>query len=138
MDSLFADFMAVMGRFFEERLTKLADERAALVVPKAREGLAAQGAVEALTKDVADLKVSLPAAVKPLVTKAALAEAVEPLATKAAVDAAKAAAVRDATNGRPNWTETNKRLAELLAPLTARITELEAKLAALTPPSSGA
>ena len=57
----------------------------------------------------------------------AVTAAIEPLATKVAVDAAKAAAVRDATAGRPNWTETNKRLAELLAPIQARLAALEAR-----------
>lgn len=57
----------------------------------------------------------------------AVTAAIEPLATKVAVDAAKAAAVRDATAGRPNWTETNKRIADLLAPILARLAALEAR-----------
>lgn len=57
----------------------------------------------------------------------AVAAAVGPLATKTDVDAAKAAAIRDATAGRPNWTETNKRLNDLLAPILARLAALEAR-----------
>ena len=62
----------------------------------------------------------------------AVAAAVEPLAsrlwTQAAIETAKAAAIREATNGRPNWTETNKRLNDLLAPIIARIAALEARI----------
>jgi hypothetical protein len=78
---------------------------------------------------------ALTAALAPLAAKsdvaAAIAQAVmaavAPLATKAEVEAAKAAAIREATAGRPNWTETNKRVNELLAPILARLAALEAK-----------
>lgn len=147
MDSLFADFMAVMGRFFDERLTKLADERAAAVVPKAREGLATQSSVDALAKQVADLSVALPAAVKPLATKVALAAAIEPLApksaltalaTKAEVETAKQAAITAATNGRPNRSEMNTAIKDAKAEVDAKIAEIMARLDALTPPGVGA
>lgn len=69
----------------------------------------------------------LAAALANLAAMSDVSAAVEPFATKAAVEAAKAAAIRDATAGRPNWTETNKRVQEPLAPILTRLAALEAK-----------
>lgn len=82
-----------------------------------------------LAEAVAQLvtQAALTAALANLAAKADVAAAIGPLASKAEVDAAKAAAIKEATNGRPNWTDTNKRLADLLAPILARIAALEAK-----------
>jgi hypothetical protein len=120
MDSFFADFMATVGRFFEERLTLIADERAAEAVKNR------------LTKaDLADyatmaiLNSGLRAILAEAATKQALADAVEPLATAEAVnsniEAAKNQAIAAATNGRPNYTAMNSAIAKLRAELIARI-----------------
>jgi hypothetical protein len=73
---------------------------------------------------------AMTAAMSGLAEKSFVAEAVASLATRTELEAAKAAAIREATNGRPNWTETSRRVNEMLAPLLARIAALEAKLPA--------
>jgi hypothetical protein len=126
MDSFFADFMATMGRFCEERLTALADERAAEAV---KNRLTKADLADYATMDI--LNSGLRAILDEAATKRALADAIEPLATAEAVnaniEAAKNQAIAAATNGRPNRSELKAAIAQLRAELIARID-------ALTPP----
>jgi hypothetical protein len=126
MDSFFADFMATMGRFFQERFTAIADERAALAV---KNRLTKADLADYVTLDI--LNSGLRAILDEAATKKALADAIRPLATAAAVntaiETAKNQAITAATNGRPNYTAMNSAIAQLRAELIARID-------ALTPP----
>lgn len=140
MDSLFADFLAVVGRFFEERMTATADDRARLAVAdrptraEIEERLTDFAPTVALNNALRVIRSEIAEAVKPLATNTTLSSAILPLASKAEVATAKDEAIKAATNGRPNRSEMNTAIATAKSDLDAKIIALTARVDALTLP----